>query len=295
METLFIIGNGFDLWHNLPTSYSNFYQHSREVLDELENYYHVGIDDDCPWRDFENVLGTYAWKTMYDQFDFTNPMSASFKVSETYGLEDEISEQTDNLMRAIDDGFRDWISEIDVDSANKKITFPDGARFLTFNYTPTLQDVYKIDDERILHIHGRVDDNTPLIFGHGEKIVELPEQDENGDSNRTMFTDAENAAKSPLRAFQKPVEKIITRNKSYFAGLRDIREIVIIGFSLSGIDLPYIETIARQTIDCQWTVYCRTDSSVSRFKSQLANCGITDGQIITRGYEEPLFWPMGTL
>jgi hypothetical protein len=295
MDTLFIIGNGFDLWHNLPTSYSNFYRHSKEVLDELESYYQIDINDDCPWRDFENVLGTYDWRMMYDRFDFTEPMSDSFKVSETYGLEDELSQQTDDLMRAIEDGFRDWICEIDVESANKKMTFPENAIFLTFNYTSTLQTVYKIDDKRILHIHGRADDHTSLVFGHGEKIVEMPEQDENGDSNRTIFTDAENAAKSPFRSFRKPVEKIIARNESYFEGLRGIREIVIIGLSLSGIDLPYIETIARHATTCQWTVYCHSDSAVPRSKSQLAKCGVTECQINTRGYEEPLFWPMGTL
>jgi hypothetical protein len=39
MTTLYIIGNGFDLWHGLPTGYGDFYEHAKEALDEMEAYY----------------------------------------------------------------------------------------------------------------------------------------------------------------------------------------------------------------------------------------------------------------
>lgn len=39
MTKLYIIGNGFDLWHGPPTGYDNFYIFTKELLDEMENYY----------------------------------------------------------------------------------------------------------------------------------------------------------------------------------------------------------------------------------------------------------------
>lgn len=39
MTKLYVIGNGFDLWHGLPTIYRQLYDFAKEILDELENYY----------------------------------------------------------------------------------------------------------------------------------------------------------------------------------------------------------------------------------------------------------------
>lgn len=36
----------------------------------------------------------------------------------------------------------------------------------------------------------------------------LQKEDDNGDSNRTMFSDAEGAAKNPFYALQKPVSEV---------------------------------------------------------------------------------------
>jgi hypothetical protein len=40
-------------------------------------------------------------------------------------------------------------------------------RFLTFNYTPTLQRLYGVPESNVLHIHGRANlPDSDLIFGH---------------------------------------------------------------------------------------------------------------------------------
>jgi len=56
MNTLYVIGNGFDLWHGLPTSYRQFYEFAKDTLDELEEHYLFDPNDDVPWYDFENAL-----------------------------------------------------------------------------------------------------------------------------------------------------------------------------------------------------------------------------------------------
>ena len=57
MTKLYIIGNGFDLWQGLPTSYDLFYEYAKETLDELESYFHIDTAQSGPWYDFENSLG----------------------------------------------------------------------------------------------------------------------------------------------------------------------------------------------------------------------------------------------
>ena len=47
MTTLYIIGNGFDLYHGLPTSYTDFYEFGKKLLDEIEDVFN---NDDNPFR-----------------------------------------------------------------------------------------------------------------------------------------------------------------------------------------------------------------------------------------------------
>ena len=75
MANLNIIGNGFDLYHGLPTSYyyfaCYFLKNYEEVYDDLASMYGIskglyshisedltrGIDDKGFWREFEKSLG----------------------------------------------------------------------------------------------------------------------------------------------------------------------------------------------------------------------------------------------
>ena len=103
-------------------------------------------------------------------------------MSETYSLEDELEERSNDLHRSIAEGFVGWVDEIDVTSASPRMTFEDGANFINFNYTGTLQRVYGVPDRRVLHIHGKSEGGQP-VFGHGIEIGDSePELDENGDS-----------------------------------------------------------------------------------------------------------------
>lgn len=284
IKTLYIIGNGFDRHHELPTGYDHFYEHSKPVLDELEDFLQIDLSDPSPWwRDFENKLGTYEWREMYQLHDHTDVTAESFRRSEAYGLEDELAEETQSLVRKLEEQFHLWVRSIDVTSAKPKMEFSDDALFLNFNYTSTLQSVYGITSDRVFHIHGDSANHARLIFGHGKQIVEQPEQDENGDSNRTIFSDAESAAKYPLYAFQKPVNDIIRKKGSYFDDLRDVEKVVVIGHSLSDVDLPYFVQLAKNT-DCCWVVYGRSESKFPKQVERLVDCGVPQEAISYRGY-----------
>jgi hypothetical protein len=282
---LYIIGNGFDLWHRLPTSYRDFYGVARDTLDEIDSYFRFDIGKDTvPWHDFENRLGTFDWRSLYEECDNTDVSSDDFKPGHVYGLEDELTERSSDLVEAIRDHFEEWVEGIDISSASKQMDFEPAARFITFNYTSTLQEIYEIEESNLLHVHGRAG-KTELVFGHGVQIIEEPEFDsESGESNRTMFSDAEGSAKSPLYAFKKPVDEIIEKHRAYFAALGDISEVVIIGHSLNEVDLPYFRAIASRATRCNWSVYCFEESDWDHHPHQLIRCGIGSDRISTLPY-----------
>lgn len=286
MAKLYIIGNGFDLWHGLPTGYDRFYVFAKEMLDELENYYsfdvaHVGL-----WCDFENSLGRFDWRSFYEAHDNTDVTAESFSRSKVYGLEDDLTEQADHLVEAIRESFREWIEGIDISVAEKKLAFPEDAGFITFNYTSTLQSIYGISDEKVFHVHGRADKFDALIFGHGETMDEEPELDENGDSNRTMFSDAEGAAKYPFYALRKPVGEVIEKNRNLFDSVGHISEIIVVGHSLNTIDLPYFSKLAACAPNAQWLVCCYDVADEVHHVEELVNCDVRRESIRTCTYAD---------
>lgn len=251
----------------------------------MDSYFGFDVRKNAvPWHDFENRLGTFDWQSFYEEHDNTDVSSDDFKPSDVYGLEDELTERSSDLVEAIRNHFEEWVAEIDISGASKQIYFERTARFFSFNYTSTLQEIYEIPETDVFHAHGRAG-KTELLFGHGVQMIEEPELDsESGESNRTMFSDAEGAAKSPLYAFKKPVDEIIEKHRAYFASLEDITEVVVIGHSLNEVDLPYFQAIASYATGCNWTVYCFELSDWEHHPQQLIRCGISFDRISTLPY-----------
>ncbi len=174
MDKLYVIGNGFDLWHDLPTEYERFYDFAKETLDELEQFYSLDIEDNGAWSDFENSLGCFEWSNFYEAHNYVDVTSESFRPSEAFALEDELAMEADHHVARVRDLFQEWVETIDVSAAKRKLIFPRSANYISFNYTSTLQSVYGINDERICHIHGRADKDkcSELVFGHGQTMQE---------------------------------------------------------------------------------------------------------------------------
>ena len=279
MEILYVIGNGFDLWHGLPTKHTDFYAFSTRHLDELEQFLHLDTSTTNLWNNFEADLGKFDWEIFYSSHNFIDVSDDSFKPSMAYSLEDDLREQADNLVDDLKSQFQEWIESIPIEDAEAKFNFRSTGRFISFNYTPLLQMVYGIADDVVFHIHGSASKYDPIIFGHGESMEEEPELDENGDSNRTMFTDAEGSAKYPFYAFQKPVDEIIEDNRSFFESLKDVEVVAVIGHSLNDIDIPYFKSISNVTQGSKWVVSQYSENEGKSHLQQLRKCGVAQDQI----------------
>ncbi len=259
MEKLYIIGNGFDLCHKLPTSYNDFHKYiiaSRNDMEDIfEEYFNFKKDGNSLWENFEEDLGTFEWKSFFDNNCQVDLTEHNFKISATYSLEDDLNEQSEQLKIDISSVFENWLESVDISRIQKRVVLPEDAFFISFNYTLTLERVYGIQQNKILHIHGDIVNNPgELIFGHNKTLEEIPELDENGNSNRTIFTDSENAAKSLLYDFLKPVTNIIEYNKKTFELMDNVKEIYVLGHSLNQIDIPYFKEIAEKVPKAKWNV-----------------------------------------
>ena len=71
-NTLVIVGNGFDLWHGLPTSYADFKiflennGNHKNFLEDISKY----IDESALWSDFEHALGEIDDAVVLGDSDF---------------------------------------------------------------------------------------------------------------------------------------------------------------------------------------------------------------------------------
>lgn len=276
MITLYVIGNGFDLHHKLPTSYSYFYQENNELLDGLSNYF-PNSHDETPWHNFEENLEKYDAEIIFSECNHLDIGDEKFKLSMLYGLEDELAEQTKNIVSDLQDAFSEWINsiEIDPDKIVERLNLEPNSSYLSFNYTTTLEKIYDIPKDSILYIHGCAERYDDLIFGHGLNIDEDPQFDEDGESLRTPFSDAISSSRYPLSALKKPVVDIINKNSIFFSSLSNLERVLIIGHSISRVDHPYFIKIKENVSNnCKWVVSYYSDEEKEEHMKNLSACGI---------------------
>lgn len=289
-STLYVIGNGFDQRHGLKSSYGEYHKYAKENTPNVENFLYLYFilkekqdieDDKYWWCDFENNLASFDAKQFYSDHDnvsegFWDQENPSW--SDYNGVEDEIIDESDKMHSEIRESFWNWINDIsETEIEQRNMHFEKDALFLSFNYTPTLEKVYNIPN--VFHIHGYIgDDNEEkLVFGHGMEVLEgeIPELDENGESNRTPSYDAEAASHALFYQFQKPVKDIIDKNLFFFDSLKYIEKVVVLGHSLNEIDMPYICKIRDSISDSSsWIIVCYTDDDRQRAKTVMENIGV---------------------
>lgn len=277
MSNLYVIGNGFDLFHGLKTSYADFNEHlnSNEIdFGYTTEFFDFSVNEEGLWKDFENDLGSFDVDSYFDYHNEIDVTREDFRPSEVYGLEDELTNQSEYLVSSIQEAFIEWIGSVEIDTEYRINAFTPSDVFISFNYTQTLQAVYSIDNDQIFHIHGAVSENAELIFGHGLTITRQPELDESGDSLRTMFTDAEGNANIPLAKLQKPVHELISQYEQFFCNLNGLQNIFVLGHSLSDVDLPYFELINQNNPDAAWKVSFYAYDEQEKLCNQLLKVGV---------------------
>ena len=153
MKPLYIIGNGFDLYHGLNTRYSLFGLYLQEyygtVYDQLLEYFglpHISKDDeniDPLWSNFEHSLSLLDVEMVYDAYSgsLANPGAPDFRDRDWNAFAIDMEMVVDSLTKKLIRAFHEFISRINysVLSSSKRLPLNYQALYLSFNYTNTLE------------------------------------------------------------------------------------------------------------------------------------------------------------
>ncbi|SGZ15654.1 bacteriophage abortive infection AbiH family protein [Moritella viscosa] len=278
MTTLVILGNGFDIWHSLPTSYWNFYSQYSSYLEEHTHYFDDFENRDAEWANFEESLGSFNQDSFHDNAALQPSLEElADQPSLLYGFQDEITIKKDELVDDITNAFKEWVRSIDVNVATKLLALPESFKFINFNYTTTLQDVYGISEKNILHIHGKVKEN--IVFGHNKTSSKSFQG-----TDEPWFEESQRDLSSVSGVFHKPVADILERHKEQIEGYGNVTDIVVIGHSINDIDIPYFKCILNAYPDAKWSNYNYQDldegiDAVSETHDKLINAGISSEKL----------------
>ncbi|WP_339262793.1 bacteriophage abortive infection AbiH family protein [Lysinibacillus sp. FSL K6-3209] len=299
MKSLFILGNGFDLAHELPTKYKDFHKYLKtnypkalkinpsfniestimpdgeEVFDKDEvvafimDVISMTEGEGNDWRNIENSLGKLDFNKYFDDLSLLFDEDDDKELFRMAYRHEDISSNFRKVILNIKNLFSDWVNTIDINNscsipAFEKLFNEGNSIFLTFNYTTVLEYLYNIDDP--FHIHGV--QHSDIIIGHGETLDEDEGYRYIGSEYELM------AIHTQLR---KDTDKIITQSKEFFEGVSDIDKIYSHGFSFSNVDLPYIKEICskQNTTNVTWYLNDDYDNETIRdnFLSIIKQCG----------------------
>lgn len=279
---LFVVGNGFDQAHDLPTSYADFKKYigntikkdAGEIIDD--NYLvlddiphtvmpkiHYGIEETAGiLADYYQERKIIYWliddvakrKKQMDWNEFEAYLS-ELNLNKILNSWKEDDWNAMGLREAVTDisaFFFEWINTIDLSEKSQKEPYSsliDEKRdyALSFNYTETLEQLYGMNIDNICHIHGKREDDKSLqkekcMTAIGKKNCELII---GFDEKRVNLKKYAGDLLSAHTSLIKDTKGIIYNHECFFNKIvnSDIKDIYTIGFSFSAVDMPYIKKI----------------------------------------------------
>ena len=312
-KNLYVVGNGFDLHHKYRSGLADYgkwlMDNHPDIYSSFEEWFDIPIydEDDTDqykewknwWSYFEQRLGELSIRNYIEDASFC-AFNEAIQVEErraydTYAGERIADTELSNLIAQIKGTFREWIQSLL--PGEKWFRLPierESSLFLTFNYTPTLETIYKIQRENILYIHGSID-SEEYILGHGLSYQEIVDNCESGEecpdnlpieemeewhdshSDDFITEQAKKIAIERMSDLRKDVEQIIEANQSFFENLNKIKIIHIYGFSFSPIDLPYLYAIIAK-VDLhavQWEINFFTETDKTNIEHFMESSSIS--------------------
>ena len=174
------------------------------------------------------------------------------------------------------DAFDAWVKSIDISVVETDLYLPQTAKYLTFNYTETLEKAYGIPMTNVLHIHGsRLAPGDEFVIGHDNgRDKDDPLR------NEEILLPYQNAYSEVIRImneWKKDQDYLIEKNKAFFQSLDTVKAVCIMGLSYSEIDKPYLNEIAKNVSkDCKWLLYYYSDGDRNGAETFASDKGLLD-------------------
>lgn len=281
---LIICGNGFDLHHNLQTSYGAYKEfltaYYDDVLSGYENFPYLSVYDNR-WSDVESALGIDYEDFMEDAMG-SYPSALEDGDSKWGTMQIDVELLTSFIHKFTGECFAQWLNSVNILSAKPELNLLKKDLYINFNYTDTLQLLYQIPDNNILHIHGKlskVDDGcNPSV----RKEIQFGAVDINSEKAKEKLTNkykemdffgvsVEPAIREICSFIDKSTKEL---DKNYpklkaFLNNKEISEIVIMGHTLNGADSAYYKDIlVPRYKDLKWTFmrYINEEKKIDNIK-----------------------------
>lgn len=290
IETLFIIGNGFDLHHNLKCSYDDYKKYLSQndlqwVVDFFDrNFFvydlppeftrlHQNLDQCKTQSDFAQQLATNywakqawnTWRCLEMILGYINGIEIS-KQNDALSFATEITNNISNWMKS------DIVSKIPTSSCLKLPK--QNCSYLNFNYTDLLEKACNIPGTIINYIHNKIGEK--LEFGHANyqaisdvqnnqciaPKVDNPALQALLDKTAADFNNNQTLLKYYKKCL-KDVQAILSKNSVYWNTLTSVSRIYVLGHSMSDVDFVYFEEINRKAPSAEWIIsYHNNDSKL---------------------------------
>lgn len=257
ITNLFIIGNGFDIAHNIKTTYTDFKIYLVNTYPDYGRY-PMTMDSQIFWDEMKlDTAGEYYVRFLIDTIDMVentdslkickeslqwNDYESSLgkldlsqylydSLHTKYKIEpDEMNQQAlfvlqNNLLPFYTTFFNEWVNQINLNDVQPLENFTKliekDSVFLTFNYTLTLEEIYGV--KKVTHIHGKQNDEE-IIIGHNEKF------------NKKLYrkySDIYDELITLNETLRKDTTKVINKNQDFFNKLsnNNVTSIYNYGFS----------------------------------------------------------------
>lgn len=293
---LFIIGNGFDNAHDLPTRFDPDFKNITKKY-EQDNFWELyqSREDDI-WSDFENLLSCPDFNFLGEIFNGYEPDYLSDRESDRnsiivqVGLNGKLRDALYEFANAADNQLRHTRAEESI----AQLIDPDGY-YITFNYTHTLENVYGIPNEHILHIHGEVGKNN-LELGYPKGSF----------TPAKYYYDVRGKGLGPYHKIEieeyindiedyyvrTAYEQLIAKCKSFYKEIRidllqdflnknacNIEEIIVYGHSCA-IDFDYFRYLNSKYPTAQWLFYVKNLKQKVKVENLIKDDGIKNSTII---------------
>ena len=251
MSKLYVIGNGFDLKHGIPSRYSDFARFVKST--DVETYlamerFYPNLSIDGLWSNFEEALGMPDDKELIVDFNRLK------------GNRDDIIGV--NKM-TLDMSFRDWLNALSEYMSKyffyekKYVLDVEDSYFMSFNYTRTLEEKYNVPQKRVCYIHEVVPKDTAekqlfagYVYGHGK-------------TSPTPNMDLYEGIQNPIQ--NDKIEQVYSDFYKYpqwdtyndfFENLnnKEVSDIIVLGHSLAKVDHPYFFNIIGTFKHAKWHI-----------------------------------------
>ena len=292
IDTLFVVGNGFDVRHGIRSRYPDFRRFIEDTRADLSQVIAEYFDYEMIWADFEQALASFDSDLLLENVSHYFVSYAAEDWSDAYHHDYQyaIDEVVEALTTTLKKAFGEWLLELEnqitLCSIDKNLTklrcVNRDAFFINFNYTSTLQRCYDIPDKNVFHIHGKAgNDLKDIILGHAwapsdrqslSDIDGIEDQD-------VRITEGNALIDQYFACTYKPTAKIIDQNIALFDRLRSVKQIYVLGHSLSDVDLDYFKTIINviNVENSKWHVSYFDDRDLAHHSKVMHSLGVTGG------------------